>query len=502
MDLPQKQGLYDPANEHDACGVGFIAHIKGKKTNDIILQGLEILKNLDHRGAVGADALQGDGAGILIQIPDQLYREEMAKQGVTLPAPGEYGVAMVFMPKEAASRLACEEEVERAVRAEGQVVLGWRDVPVNADMPMSPAVKAKEPVIRQLFVGRGPDVMVTEALERKLYVARRRAANAIGALQLKHGQEFYMVSMSARTVNYKGLLLATQVGEYYLDLVDPRATSALALVHQRFSTNTFPKWNLAHPFRYIAHNGEINTVRGNYNWMRAREKGVHSPLLGDDLQKIWPLIYPGQSDSAAFDNALELLVMSGYSMAHAVMMMIPEAWESHTQMDEKRRAFYEYHAAMMEPWDGPAAVAFTDGRQIGATLDRNGLRPARYLVTDDDLVVMASESGVLPIPDSKIVKKWRLQPGKMFLIDMEQGRIIDDKELKDSLASVKPYTDWLSRINIKLDGLQSPADASAPDCAASLLDRQQAFGYTQEDIKFILEPMGKTGRGRHWFDGQ
>ncbi|PKO56062.1 MAG: glutamate synthase subunit alpha, partial [Betaproteobacteria bacterium HGW-Betaproteobacteria-19] len=412
---------------------------------------------------------------------------------VTLPAPGEYGVAMVFMPKEAASRLACEEEIERAVRAEGQVLLGWRDVPTNADMPMSPTVKAKEPVIRQVFVGRGPDVMVTEALERKLYVTRRRAANAINALNLKHGQEFYMVSMSARTVNYKGLLLATQVGEYFLDLVDPRATSALSLVHQRFSTNTFPKWNLAHPFRYIAHNGEINTVRGNYNWMRAREKGVSSPLLGADLEKIWPLIYPGQSDSAAFDNALELLVMSGYSMAHAVMMMIPEAWESHTQMDEKRRAFYEYHAAMMEPWDGPAAVAFTDGRQIGATLDRNGLRPARYLVTDDDLVVMASESGVLPIPDSKIVKKWRLQPGKMFLIDMEQGRIIDDKELKDSLASVRPYTDWLSRINIKLDGLDVPAGAAAPDCVASLLDRQQAFGYSQEDIKFILEPMGKTG---------
>ena len=493
MDLPQKQGLYDPANERDACGVGFVAHIKGRKTHDIILQGLEILKNIDHRGAVGADPLQGDGAGILIQIPDQLYREEMAKQGVNLPLAGEYGVGMVFMPKEAASRLACEEEIERAVSAEGQVVLGWRDVPVNAEMPMSPTVKAKEPVIRQIFIGRGPDVMVTEALERKLYVVRRRAANAIAALQLKHGKEFYMVSMSARTVNYKGLLLANQVGEYYRDLVDPRAVSALSLVHQRFSTNTFPKWDLAHPFRYIAHNGEINTLRGNYNWMRAREKGVSSPLLGADLDKIWPLIYPGQSDSASFDNALELLVMSGYSLAHAMMMMIPEAWESHTHMDEKRRAFYEYHAAMMEPWDGPAAVAFTDGRQIGATLDRNGLRPARYLVTDDDLVVMASESGVLPIPDSKIVKKWRLQPGKMFLIDMEQGRIIGDQEIKDSLASAKPYTDWLKRINIKLDGLEAPADAAAPDCAAELLDRQQAFGYTQEDIKFILEPMGKAG---------
>ena len=493
MDVPHKQGLYDPVNEHDACGVGFVAHIKGKRSHEIVLQGLEILKNLDHRGAVGADPLQGDGAGILIQVPDQLYREELATQGVTLPPSGEYGVGMVFLPKERASRLACEGEIERAVRAEGQVVLAWRDVPINREMPMSPTVRAQEPVIRQIFVGRGDDVMVPEALERKLYIARRRAANAIRNLSLQHGKEFYFVSMSATTVNYKGLLLADQVGEYYTDLVDPRAVSALALVHQRFSTNTFPQWSLAHPFRYIAHNGEINTLRGNYNWMRAREKGVSSPLLGADLEKIWPLIYPGQSDSAAFDNALELLVMSGYSLAHAVMMMIPEAWESHTHMEEKRRNFYEYHAAMMEPWDGPAAVAFTDGRQIGATLDRNGLRPARYLVTDDDLVVMASESGVLPIPESKIVKKWRLQPGKMFLIDMEQGRIIDDAELKESLANAKPYGDWLNRINIKLDGLTLPEGVEPPASSVELLDRQQVFGYTQEDIKFILEPMGKAG---------
>ncbi len=493
MSIPHKQGLYDPANEHDACGVGFIAHIKGEKRHDIVIQGLEILKNLDHRGAVGADALQGDGAGLLLQLPDQLYREEMAAQGVTLPPVGDYGVGMVFMPKEHASRMACEEEIERAIRAEGQVVVGWRDVPVNPDMPMSPTVKKTEPIIRQIFIGRGPDIMVTDALERKLYVIRRRAANAILRLELEHAKEFYMVSMSARTIVYKGLLLADQVGEYYLDLVDPRTVSALALVHQRFSTNTFPKWNLAHPFRMIAHNGEINTLRGNYNWMRAREKGVASPLLGKDLEKIWPLIYPGQSDSAAFDNALELLVMGGYTMAHAVMMMIPEAWESHTLMGEQRRAFYEYHAAMMEPWDGPAAVAFTDGVQIGATLDRNGLRPARYLVTDDDLVVMASESGVLPIPDSKIVKKWRLQPGKMFLIDMEQGRIINDEELKESLATAKPYREWNQRINIKLDGLEEAEASVATECSASLLDRQQAFGFTQEDIKFILEPMARAG---------
>ncbi|MBK8524155.1 MAG: glutamate synthase subunit alpha [Betaproteobacteria bacterium] len=490
--VPQQQGLYDPANEHDACGVGFVAHVKGNKTHAIVEQGLLILKNLDHRGAVGADALMGDGAGILIQLPDAFFREEMAKQGVTLPPAGEYGVGMCFLPQESASRVACEEEIERAVRAEGQVLLGWRDVPVSRTMPMSPTVKKNEPVIRQVFVGRGPDVFVTDALERKLYVIRRASANAIKSLNLAHSKEFYVTSLSARTIVYKGLLLAGQVGEYFLDLQDPRCVSALALVHQRFSTNTFPSWHLAHPFRMIAHNGEINTLQGNVNWFKAREQAISSPILGDDLNKIWPLHYPGQSDSASFDNALELLVMGGYSLAQAMMLMIPEAWEKHTTMDEKRRAFYEYHAAMMEPWDGPAAVAFTDGRQIGATLDRNGLRPARYLVTDDDLVVMASESGVLPIPESKIVKKWRLQPGKMFLIDMDQGRIIDDKELKDSLANAKPYREWIEKIRIKLDELPVASELQE-EAQASLLDRQQAFGYSQEDIKFILEPMAANG---------
>ncbi|GAA4501634.1 glutamate synthase-related protein [Pseudaeromonas paramecii] len=489
--VPERQGLYDPANEHDACGVGFIAHMKGQKSHSIVEQGLLILKNLDHRGAVGADPLQGDGAGILIQIPDELYRAEMAKQGVELPPYGEYGVGMLFLPRETASRMACEEEFERVVRAEGQVVLGWRDVPVNADMPMSPVVRAKEPVIRQIFVGRGPDVLVTDALERKLYIIRKRASHAIRALKLKHGGEFYVPSFSARTVNYKGLLLADQVGVYYNDLADGRCVSALALVHQRFSTNTFPTWDLSHPFRMIAHNGEINTVRGNVNWMRARERAISSPVLGADLEKVWPLIYPGQSDSASFDNALELMVMGGYSLAHAVMMMIPEAWEKHTLMDEKRRAFYEYHAAMMEPWDGPAAVAFTDGRQIGATLDRNGLRPARYLVTKDDLVVMASESGVLPIEDSRIAQKWRLQPGKMFLIDMEQGRIIDDKELKDSLAHAKPYAEWIEKIRIKLDEIE--AEYQPVEHKADLLELQQAFGYTQEDTKVLMTPMAENG---------
>jgi glutamate synthase (NADPH/NADH) large chain len=496
--IPGQQGLYDPAQEHDACGVGFVAHMKGRKSHSIIEQGLLILKNLDHRGAVGADPLQGDGAGILIQIPDAFYREEMAKQGVTLPEAGEYGVGMFFLPREAASRQACEAEIERNARFEGQEILGWRDVPVNHDILLSPAVRATEPVIRQVFIGRGADVLTTDALERKLYVIRRRSANAIKALKLKYADRFYAPSFSARTVNYKGMLLAGQVGLYYQDLQDERVISALALVHQRFSTNTFPTWDLAHPFRMIAHNGEINTVRGNVNWFKAREKAISSPLMGEDLKKIWPLHYPGQSDSAAFDNALELLVMGGYSLAHAMMMLIPEAWEKHATMDENRRAFYEYHAPMMEPWDGPAAVAFTDGRQIGATLDRNGLRPARYLVTDDDLVVMASESGVLPIPEARIVRKWRLQPGKMFLIDMDKGRIVDDREIKDSLAGAHPYREWIEKVRIRLDEMPVDEDDAKGDNAPSpddvlLLDRQQAFGYTQEDVKFILSPMANNG---------
>ena len=485
------QGLYDPSSEHDACGVGFIAHIKGQKSHSIVEQGLLILKNLDHRGAVGADKLMGDGAGILIQIPDQYFREEMAKQGVTLPPPGEYGVGMVFLPKENASRLACEQEIERAVKAERQVILGWRDVPVNAEMPMSPTVRQKEPIIRQIFIGRGPDVMVTDALERKLFVIRKSAGHAIQALNLQHCKEFSVPSMSARTIVYKGLLLADQVDLYYKDLQDPRCISALAMVHQRFSTNTFPEWPLAHPYRMIAHNGEINTVKGNFNWLRAREGMMKSAVLGEDLQKLYPLIYEGQSDTACFDNAVELLVMAGYPIAQAMMMMIPEAWENHAQMDGNRRAFYEYHAAMMEPWDGPAAMAFTDGRHIGGTLDRNGLRPARYIVTDDDLVVMASETGVLPIPESRIIQKWRLQPGKMFLIDLEAGRIIDDKEIKDTYANAKPYKAWLNSVRIRLNDIDAGTGDAAP--CESLLDKQQAFGYTQEDIKRILPPMAMNG---------
>ena len=513
----QRHGLYSPANEHDACGVGFVAHIKGEKSHAIVTQALKILQNLDHRGAVGADKLMGDGAGILIQMPDRLYREEMARAGaapdgsigVELPPPGEYGVGMIFLPKEHASRQACEEELARAIADEGQVLLGWRDVPVNRDMPMSPAVRAKEPIIRQVFIGRGHDVIVQDALERKLYVIRKTASAAIQRLKLKYSKEYYVPSMSSRTVIYKGLLLADQVGTYYLDLRDERCVSALGLVHQRFSTNTFPEWPLAHPYRYVAHNGEINTVKGNYNWMRAREGVMSSPVLGADLKKLYPISFPDQSDTATFDNCIELLTMAGYPLAQAAMMMIPEPWEQHATMDERRRAFYEYHASMLEPWDGPASIVFTDGRQIGATLDRNGLRPARYCVTDDDFVIMGSESGVLPVPEHKIVKKWRLQPGRMFLIDLEQGRMIDDEEVKASLANAKPYKRWIEDLRIRLDDVTAPvagSDAVELPIAATepqasgvettppaMLDLQQAFGYTQEDIKFLMSPMAAHG---------
>jgi glutamate synthase domain-containing protein 2/glutamate synthase domain-containing protein 1/glutamate synthase domain-containing protein 3 len=482
--------MYDPSREHDACGLGFIAHIKGKKSHAIIAQGLEILKNLTHRGATGYDPLLGDGAGILIQLPDAFLRRVCGKLGITLPAAGQYGVGMVFLPREPASRMACEQEIERAIASEGQALLGWRDVPTN-NAGLSEGAIAVEPVIRMVFVGRGDKALDTDALERKLYVIRKKAGHAIRAMNLVHGKEFYVPSMSTRTLVYKGMLLAHQVGEYFLDLQEPSMVSALAMVHQRFSTNTFPTWDLAHPFRFICHNGEINTLRGNFNWIRAREGAIASQVLGDDLHKLWPLIYDGQSDSASFDNCLELLVMGGYSPAHAMMLMIPEAWAGNPLMDEDRRAFYEYHAALMEPWDGPAAMAFTDGRQVGATLDRNGLRPARYIVTDDDFIVMSSESGVLDIPEQKIIRKWRLQPGRMLLVDLDEGRIVDDEELKRTLSTVKPYREWIDRCRISVEALPEPAPAVASDVA--LLDRQQAFGYTQEDLKVILAPMAQNG---------
>ncbi len=498
MAFPPNQGLYDQRNEHDACGVGFIAHIKGAKSKRIVAQGLEILRNIDHRGAVGADPLLGDGAGLLIQIPDALYRKWANGAGLSLPQPGHYAVAMCFLPQDEAARDFVVAAFEKFIAKEGQTLIGWRDVPTTLD-GLGAAVVESMPVIRQCFIARGAGCEDQDAFERKILAIRKQVQNPLEALSIKHDlpglTELYMPSFSTRTVVYKGLLLADQVGSFYDDLNDDDCTSALALVHQRFSTNTFPSWRLAHPYRFIAHNGEINTVRGNVNWMNARRRTMESELLGPDLDKMWPLIPHGQSDTACLDNALELLLAGGYSLAHAVMMLIPEAWAGHAEMDAGRRAFYEYHAALMEPWDGPAAVAFTDGRQIGATLDRNGLRPARFLVTDDDLVVMASESGVLPIKEDNIVRKWRLQPGRMLLIDMEAGRIIEDEEIKASLAAAQPYDEWLKSAQYKLRDLEilETDEAHLLNLEGSLLDRQQAFGYTQEDVSRFLEPMAANG---------
>ena len=486
--LPPRQGLYDPANEHDACGVGFVADIKGRRSHDIIEQGLTILDRLTHRGAVGADPKAGDGAGLLLQIPDAFFREETE---FPLPPAGQYAVGMIFLPPDAAARAAIEATVNGFIEREGLSVLGWRRVPVD-NRDLGESVRPTEPAIRQVFIGCG-DCADQNAFERKLFVTRKAMDHFVHGSDFNAKHFYYTASMSSRTLVYKGMLLARQVGEYYQDLRDPRVVSALALVHQRFSTNTFPTWDLAHPFRMIAHNGEINTLRGNVNWMAARRQSMASKVLGDDLGKIWPLIPENQSDSACFDNALELLVMGGYSLAHAMMLLIPEAWAGNELMEPGRRAFYEYHAALMEPWDGPAAVAFTDGRQIGATLDRNGLRPARYLITTDHRVVMASEMGVLDIPEGKIAKKWRLQPGKMFLIDMELGRIIGDEELKQQLAEANPYREWLNKTQIRLDSLPEAVGTMAPD-SDILLDHQQAFGYSQEDIKFLLTPMVCSGQ--------
>jgi glutamate synthase (NADPH/NADH) large chain len=488
-------GLYDPRNEHDSCGMGFVAHVKGEKSNAIIAQGLQVLANLDHRGGVGADPLMGDGAGCLIQIPDALFRDWAEGERVSLPEPGDYAVAMCFLPRDEASRHGAIERFERFVRIEGQVLVGWRDVPVNLE-GLGEAVLASMPAIAQAVIARGPTIRDQDSFERKLLAIRKQTQNPLESearrRELPGLPEFYVVSLSTRTLVYKGMLLATQVGSFYSDLTNPLTVSALAMVHQRFSTNTFPSWRLAHPYRFIAHNGEINTLRGNVNWMNARRRTLESPLIGADLDKMWPIIPHGQSDTACLDNALELLIAGGYPLAHAMMLLIPEAW-SDTRMEPKRRAFYEYHAALMEPWDGPAAIAFTDGRQIGATLDRNGLRPARFLVTDEDLVVMASESGVLPIPEEKIVRKWRLQPGRMLLIDLEQGRIVEDEELKAGLAEAEPYGEWLAETQFNLKDLPPGSEGPKRTHESTLGTLQRIFGYTEEDLKYFLAPMAADG---------
>ncbi|MBW7949086.1 MAG: glutamate synthase large subunit, partial [Pseudorhodoplanes sp.] len=489
--LPSATGLYDPARDKDSCGVGFIANIKGQKSHRIVADALQILCNLEHRGAVGADPRMGDGAGILVQMPHRFFAKKAKELGFTLPEPGQYAVGHLFLPRDKDWRETIRKTYEDTALKEGLKVIGWRDVPTD-NATLGESVKPTEPVHMQVFIGQVTPSKDESHFERRLYILRKAISNTIYQQRERRLSGYYPVAISCRTAIYKGMFLADQLGAYYPDLHDPDFESALALVHQRFSTNTFPTWSLAHPYRFIAHNGEINTLRGNVNWMAARQASVSSALYGDDISKLWPISYEGQSDTACFDNALEFLVQGGYSLAHAMMMMIPEAWAGNPLMDEKRRAFYEYNAALMEPWDGPAAIAFTNGRQIGATLDRNGLRPARYLLTRDDRIVMASEMGVLPIPEKDIVKKWRLQPGKMLLVDLDEGRLIPDEELKATLARSHPYKDWLHRTQLVLEDL--PDSAGKPPLSnLSLLDRQQAFGYSQEDIKLLMTPMGTTG---------
>jgi glutamate synthase (ferredoxin) len=489
-DATRPGGLYHPATEHDACGVGFVVDMKGRRSHTIVEQGLTILKNLQHRGACGCEVNTGDGAGILVQVPHAFYAREAGKLGLTLPAAGEYGTGLVFLPRDARERAECERRFEAIVREEGQLLLGWRDVPVD-DSSLGPTARACEPKFRQIFIGRGGSVKDAALFELKLYVIRKRIEHAIANSRLAQRDQFYLPSLSARTIVYKGMLTPNQVELLFPDLRDPLLESALALVHSRFSTNTFPSWPLAHPFRYVAHNGEINTLRGNINWMRAREALCASPLFGDDLKKILPIVIEGASDSATFDNVLEFLHMAGRELPHAVLMMIPEAWSGHETMGAERKSFYEYHGCLMEPWDGPASIAFTDGTVIGAVLDRNGLRPSRYYVTRDGLVVMASEVGVLDIPPENVLIKERLHPGRIFLVDTREGRIVDDIELKKRYTSAKPYKEWLEKGLVPLASLPKAA-VPEPD-HATVFTRQQAFGYTHEDLRILMAPMASRG---------
>jgi len=487
---PPSLGLYHPSFEHDACGMGFVVNLNGERSHAIIRQGIEILVNLTHRGACGCDPDTGDGAGILIQIPHEFFAGKCSELGFELPDAGRYGVGMMFLPVDREARLLCEGIVERIARETGLMVLGWRDTPVHADA-IGREARAKQPYIEQVFLGCEVD-MPQDDLERKLYVVRRRAESEIGASQIREKEFFYSPSMSSRTIVYKGLMLAPQIADFYGELSDPEAASSLCLVHQRFSTNTFPSWQLAHPYRYLCHNGEINTVRGNVNWMNARESVLESNVFGDDIRKIFPVIRPGASDTGSLDNAVEMLTLAGRSLPHVMAMLIPEAWDHDTTMTPEKRAFYEYHASLMEPWDGPAAVAFTDGKWIGATLDRNGLRPARYLVTNDNQLILASETGVLPIAPENVRYKGRLQPGKMLLVDLERGRIVPDEEIKHQLASRQPYGEWLKKNQITLDALSDPPRVYGFD-PATIVARQRVFGYTEEDLRLILEPMAANG---------
>ncbi len=491
MRLPQRQGLYDPQFEHESCGVGFVVNVKGRKSHQIIEQGLQILVNLSHRGACGAESNTGDGAGILIQTPHRFLEAVAAEAKIKLPAPGDYGVAMVYLPPDPHMRAECQKIFEDNVKAEGARFLGWRIVPTD-NSSLGKTAREEEPAVRMAFVSRPAAAKTPLDFERRLFVMRRRISNAIRFGGMLGGSYFYIPSFSARTLIYKGMLMPEQVGLYYPDLGDPRMESALALVHSRFSTNTFPSWERSHPYRYVAHNGEINTLRGNVNWMHAREAKLASDLFGEDIEHIKPIIHPSGSDSAMFDNCFEFLVLGGRSPAHAAMMMIPEPWANHEGMSDGKKAFYEYHSCLMEPWDGPASVAFTDGVQIGAVLDRNGLRPTRYYVTKDDLVVMASEVGVLDIAPEMVAEKGRLQPGRIFLVDTAQGRIISDEEIKESIASEKPYRAWLDANLVGLEELPAGQEPNHPD-HDTVTTRHLAFGYTQEDLNLIIAPMARAG---------
>ncbi len=487
--FPNRQGLYDPQHEKDSCGIGFVVNIKGKKSHDIVRKGLQVLENLTHRGAQGADSHTGDGAGILLQTPHTFLRRVAGDAGVALPDLGEYGVGQLFLPPNTDSRRLCEKVFTEIIAEEGLRLLGWRDVPVKSDQ-IGALARTTEPFMRQVFIAR--DAFNETQFERKLYVVRKRVEKAVAESAIQGREHFYVPSLSANTIVYKGLLLPHQMAAYYQDLTDERMVSALALVHSRFSTNTFPTWPRAHPYRYVCHNGEINTLKGNVNWMKARQGRLHSELFGKDMDKLFPIVSEDQSDSACLDNALEFLLLGGRSLPHAMMMLIPEPWVANPQMDLDRRGFYQYHAAMMEPWDGPAAVCFTDGKLIGATLDRNGLRPCRYHVTTDGLVVLASEAGVLPADAKEIRMKGRLQPGRMFLVDTVQGRIIDDEEIKAGIVGRKPYRSWVTQYGVSLDELPDPLNVPQPD-HPTIRQRQQAFGYTVEELKMVITPMIVTG---------
>jgi glutamate synthase (NADPH/NADH) large chain len=487
---PPRQGLYDPLHEHDACGMGFVVDLHGNKSHEIIRKGIEILVNLTHRGACGCDPETGDGAGILIQIPHEFFARECREAGFSLPDPGVYGVGMMFLPVEPQQRLMCEGIVERIAREEGLTVLGWRDTPLNSDA-IGRTARATQPYIEQVFL-RGAHELTQDELERTLYVVRRRAETEVAATDIREKDFFYVPSLSTRLIVYKGLLLAPQISEFYKELSDPDTRSALCMVHQRFSTNTFPTWQLAHPYRMICHNGEINTVKGNVNWMNARESVLRSNLFGEDLEKTFPVVRPGLSDTGSLDNAVEMLTLAGRELPHVMAMLMPEAWDADSTMLDEKRAFYEYHASLMEPWDGPAAVAFTDGKWLGATLDRNGLRPARYLITKDGVLILASETGVLPVKPEDVVSKGRLQPGKMLLVDLENKRYVPDEEIKHMLASRQPYGEWLEKNQITLDALPDPPRVYGTD-SKTLLQRQRAFGYTEEDLRILMAPMAEKG---------